>query len=429
MARPRGRPRAGAPTLVSDPPAVSDPGLMTASGRVGTVRTVPIVELLLDRWRKLPPLVADAALAAVVAVVTVMSIHVDDRRDPTEVMTAWAWGLLVAQFVALVWRRRAPLAVALVVGAAGFAYGSANLPDPAINFPMALAVYSVAAFRPRRVSVPFAVAIVAVAAVVLALDKQADAADVVVNYFVGLTSWVVGDTMRGQRERAELLAARRDDAAQRAAADERVRIARDLHDVVAHHISVIAVQAEAAQEVAAADPARASQAMATVSDTARAALGELRRALGVLRSEAGRSPQPQLAAVDDLVDSVRRAGLAVDVRTTGEARPVDGVVGVTAYRVVQEALTNVLRHAPASRARVDLDFCDGALVVTVADDGRGARAAARRGGAGGASRGGSGGGHGLIGMRERVAAVGGELDAGPAPGGGFNVRARLPLPA
>jgi signal transduction histidine kinase len=109
------------------------------------------------------------------------------------------------------------------------------------------------------------------------------------------------------------------------------------------------------------------------------------------------------------------------VRTTGEARPVDGVVGVTAYRVVQEALTNVLRHAPASRARVDLDFCDGALVVTVADDGRGARAPARRAG--------SAGGHGLIGMRERVAAVGGELDAGPAPGGGFNVRARLPLPA
>ncbi|HET6775613.1 MAG TPA: ATP-binding protein, partial [Acidimicrobiales bacterium] len=116
-----------------------------------------------------------------------------------------------------------------------------------------------------------------------------------------------------------------------------------------------------------------------------------------------------------------------DVRTTGEARPVDGVVGVTAYRVVQEALTNVLRHAPASRARVDLDFCDGALVVTVADDGRGARVPRR--GSGGGARGGSGGGHGLIGMRERVAAVGGELDVGPAPDGGFNVRARLPLPA
>jgi signal transduction histidine kinase len=422
MARPPVGPGAGAAAGRR-----SDRGLMTASGRVGTVRTVPLAELLLDRWRKLPPLVADAALAAVLAVVTLVSIHVDDRRDATEVMTAWAWGLLAAQFVALVWRRRAPVAVALVVGAAAFAYGSANLPDPAINFPMALAVYSVAAFRPRRVTVPFAVAIVVVAAVVLALDEQADAADVVVNYFVGLTSWVVGDTMRSQRERSELLAARRDDAARRAAADERVRIARDLHDVVAHHISVIAVQAEAAQEVAATDPARASQAMATVSDTARAALGELRRALGVLRSEADRSPQPRLEAVDDLVDSVRQAGLTVDVRTTGEARPVDGVVGVTAYRVVQEALTNVLRHAPASRARVDLDFCDGALVVTVADDGQGTRA--RPGGSGGRSRGAPGGGHGLIGMRERVVAVGGELDAGPAPGGGFNVRARLPLPA
>ena len=208
------------------------------------MRTVLIADLVLDRWRKLPPLVADAALAAVLAVVTVMSIHVDDRNDASETMTAWAWGLLAVQFAALVWRRRAPVAVAVVLGAAAFAYGSANLPDPAINFPFALAVYSVAAFRPRRVSVPFAVALVLVAAAVLALDEQADAADVVVNYFVGLTSWVVGDTMRRQRERAELLAARRDDAARRAAADERVRIARDLHDVVAHHISVIAVQAE-----------------------------------------------------------------------------------------------------------------------------------------------------------------------------------------
>jgi signal transduction histidine kinase len=402
---------------------------MTASRPVGTVRLVTILELLLERWRRLPPLVADTALAVVVGVVTVVSIHVDDRRDPTEVMTVWAWALLLVQFVALVWRRRAPVAVGLVVIAAGFAYGSANLPDPAISFPVALAVYSVAAFRPRRVSVPFAVALVVVAAVVLALDRQADAADVVVNYFVGITSWVVGDTMLGQRERSQLLAARRDDAARRAASDERVRIARDLHDVVAHHISVIAVQAEAAQEVAATDPARASQAMATVSETARAALGELRRALGVLRSEPDRSPQPRLAAVDDLVESVRRAGLSVDVHTTGEARPVDGVVGVTAYRVVQEALTNVLRHAPASRARVDLDFCDGALVVTVADDGRGARVPSRRGASGGRLSGPAGGGHGLIGMRERVAAVGGQLDAGPAPDGGFNVRARLPLPA
>lgn len=399
----------------------SDRGLMTVGWCVGTVRLVPGIDHLLDRWRRVPPLVLDVVLAVLVAAVTLLSIVLDDRSDFAEHMTAWGWALLVVQLVPLVWRRRAPVAVLVVVGAASFAYGGANLPDPAIHFAPALATYSVAAFRPRRVSVPCAVVITVVAAVVLAIDRQADAADVAVSYFVGITSWVVGDTMRGQRERAAWLAARQDVEAQRAAADERVRIARDLHDIVAHHISVIVVQAEAAQEVLAADPARAEGAMATVADTARTALGELRRALGVLRSETGREPQPELSAVDALVASVRQAGLAVDVRTTGEARPVDGVVGVTAYRVVQEALTNVLRHAHAHRAQVDLAFGDGDLVVTVADDGRGGRT--------GAGNGVTGPGHGLVGMRERVAAVGGDLDAGPTPGGGFTVRARLPLPA
>ncbi len=406
---------------------------MTVGRSIGTVRLVPSIDRLLDRWRRVPPLVADAALAAAVAAVTILSLVLDDPSDFTEHMTAWGWALQAAQLVPLVWRRRAPVAVVAIVGASALAYGAANLPDPAILFAPALAFYTVAAYRPRSVSVPCAVVITVAAAVALAIDDQANAADVAVSYFVGITSWVVGDTMRGQRERAAWLAARQDDEARRAAADERVRIARDLHDIVAHHISVIVVQAEAAQEVLATDPVRAEGAMATVADTARTALGELRRALGVLRSDTGRAPQPELAAVDDLVASVRQAGLVVDVRTTGEARPVDGVVGVTAYRVVQEALTNVLRHAHAQHARVDLAFGDGALVVTVADDGRAGRAGAGPGtgsGSGALPSGrGQSQGQGLVGMRERVAAVGGDLDAGPAPGGGFTVRARLPLPA
>jgi signal transduction histidine kinase len=160
--------------------------------------------------------------------------------------------------------------------------------------------------------------------------------------------------------------------------------------------------------------------MGRVADTARTALTELRRVLGVLRSDAeadggaARAPQPDLAGVDDLVAAVREAGLTVDVRTEGAARPVTGVVGVAAYRVVQEALTNVLRHAAARRAEVALSFGDDALVVTVSDDGRG-------------PAGGGDGGHGIAGMRERVAIAGGSLDAGPRDGGGFAVRARLPL--
>jgi signal transduction histidine kinase len=398
---------------------------MTAPAGVGTVRPVPVFDTLLDRWRRVPPLAADVGLAVVVAAVTILSIAVDDANDPERHMTAWAWGLQAVQFVALVWRRRTPILVAVVVAAAAFGHGAANHPDPAIVFAIALAVYSVGAYSPRRVSPVFAAAMVVAGLVAFAVDRQADAADVAVNYLVGLTSWALGYTMRGQRERVGWLADRQAAEAERAAADERVRIARDLHDIVAHHVSVIVVQAEAAQEVLAADPARAEGAMATVADTARTALGELRRALGVLRSEdAGRVPQPDLDAVDALAESVRGAGLVVDVRRTGEPRPVAGVVGVTAYRVVQEALTNVLRHADARRACVDLDYAGDALVVQVTDDGRGSRQPPSSRGNGAA---GSGGGHGLVGMRERVAAVGGDIVAEPGDRGGFVVRARLPL--
>jgi signal transduction histidine kinase len=364
--------------------------------------------------RRLPPWVIDAGVAAVVAVVTMASVIVNDSNDTGVRLTGWGVALLVVQFVALVWRRRAPLVVVVVVTAAAVVYGIAKLPDPAIMFAPTVAIYTVAAWRPWRISVIAAAGTAALGVVALVLAHDSDVADVAVNYAVGITAWVVGEIVRGQREEAARAEARRVEDARRAVADERVRIARDLHDVVAHHLSVIVVQAEAAQEILAADPARAGQAMGTVAETARGALGELRRVVGVLRSDASRAPQPDLASVDDLVASVRQAGLDVDVRTEGRARPVTGVVGLAAYRVVQEALTNVLRHAAARRAEVALAYGDDALVVTVSDDGRGAA-------------GSNGGGHGLAGMRERVATLGGSLDAGPRAGGGFAVRARLPL--
>ena len=381
------------------------------------MRTVPVLDALLDRWRRLPPLAADAALAVVVAAVTVISLVVDDRNDPERSVAWWGWALQAVQYVALVWRRRAPLAVACVVAAAALLYGIANLPDPPIIFAMVLAVYSVAAAGPRRISVPFTVVITVAGLVAFIVDRQTDAADVVVNYVVGITSWVVGDSMRGQRERARWLADRQQAEAERAAADERVRIARDLHDIVAHHLSVVVVQTEAAQEVLSVDPSRAEEAMAAVGDTARTALGELRRALGALRADAGRGPQAGLDGVADLVATVRGTGLAVELRDGVDGQPVAAVVGTTAYRVVQEALTNVLRHAAARKACVELDVADGSLVVQVSDDGRGVESTVSPAEAG----------HGLVGMRERVAALGGELVARPDPQGGFVVRAVLPL--
>lgn len=413
------------------------------------MRAVPAVDALLDRWRRLPPLVADVALAAVVGAVTVVSIVVDDANDSERQVTWWGWGLQAVQFAALVWRRRAPAVTAVVVGVAALTYGVANQPDPTIIFALAVAVYTVAALGSRRMSLPFAVAITVAGLVAFAIDRQTDAADVAVNYVVGITSWVVGDSMRAQRERARWLADRQRAEAERAASDERVRIARDLHDIVAHHLSVVVVQTEAAQEVLAADPSRAEAAMATVGDTARTALAELRQALGALRGDAGRAPQAGLDGLDDLVASVRATGLAVELRSGGgnagpgpglgtaargaasgddgpsglpntPAGVVGGVVGATAYRVVQEALTNVLRHADARRACVEVDVEAGALVVRVSDDGRGDDRS------GPPSSDGQGG-QGLVGMRERVTALGGELAAGPGPGGGFVVRAVLPL--
>jgi signal transduction histidine kinase len=391
---------------------------MTAGGAVGSVRPVPDLEQALAPLRRLPPLAVDAGLAAVVAVASVASIVVDDRNEPNVRLTGLGIALLVVQLVPLVWRRRAPLAVAVVVTAAAIVYGVAELPDPAIMFAPALALYTVAAYRPQSVSVPVAVGGAAAGIVALVVAADADMADVAVNYVVAITAWAVGLSVRGQREHTAQVEAGRAADAQRAATEERVRIARELHDVVAHHLSVIVVQAEAAQEVLATRPEQAGAAMDTVADTARGALGELRRVLGVLRSDATLAPAPDLAAVDELVASVRQSGLDVEVRTEGDARPLSGVVSLAAYRVVQESLTNVLRHAAARRAEVALAYGDDALVVTVSDDGRGAgpgpAAAEVRG-------------HGLAGMRERVTVLGGHLDAGPRAEGGFAVRARLPL--
>jgi len=245
---------------------------------------------------------------------------------------------------------------------------------------------------------------------------DSDAADVAVAYFSGLMAWIVGDTTRGQRERAEWLETRRDDETERALGAERLRIARDLHDIVAHRVSVIAVQAEAAQEVLnAGQPDAAGRAVANIADTSRAALTELRKLLGVLRSDATLAPQPTVASIDELADSMRSAGVDVTVRTSGTPRELEAVVDLTAYRVVQEALTNALKHAGRCRASVEVDYRPDALVLTVEND---------RGSANGSLP--VGARAGLTGMRERIGMLGGAIEAGVVPGGGFRVRASIP---
>jgi signal transduction histidine kinase len=241
-------------------------------------------------------------------------------------------------------------------------------------------------------------------------------------------AWLVGDNLRTRRAylaeleaRAARLEREREEQAQRSVDEERTRIARELHDVIAHNVSVMVVQASAGEEVFDTDPDRAREALSAVASTGRAALAELRRLLGVIRTEGDDqgpsfAPQPGIERLDVLLGQVRDTGLAVELSVLAEPRGLPEAVGLCAYRIVQEALTNTLKHADASGAQVQVRYGPDALELQVLDDGRGASAVN-----------GDTGGHGIIGMRERVALFGGELTAAPRAEGGYSVRARLPL--
>ena len=222
------------------------------------------------------------------------------------------------------------------------------------------------------------------------------------------------------RERAERAEQEREEKAQRAVADERARIARELHDVVAHQMTVMTLQAEGARRIAAGSDPRVVEALETISEAGHGALAEMRRMVSLLRGpedESETEPLPTLANLGLLVEKVRAAGMPVDVEVKGEARPLSEAKELSAYRVVQESLTNAARHGgPGVSAIVTLDYGKDRLDVQVLDDGRGASAT-----------GDTQGGHGIVGMRERIAVIGGEFDAGPKSGGGYRVYASIPV--
>jgi len=264
--------------------------------------------------------------------------------------------------------------------------------------------------------------------------------------------WFVGDSVRERRrylaeeaaQHEEQEARRQQQEAQRqqqeaergrlAVREERVRIARELHDVVAHTLSVVTFQAGVGRRIGAARPAEALLALRAVEVTGRGALEELRRILGLLRDDDGEGPSlapaPGVGDLEELAATVRAAGIPVTLAVAGEVAALPPAASLTAYRIVQEALTNVVKHAPGAQASVQLRTGRDGVLITVADDGSGP-AGDRPGSAAvptaGPFRPGEGAGHGLVGMRERAAAFGGTLEAGPAPGGGFRVSAWLPL--
>nr|WP_019982522.1 sensor histidine kinase [Streptomyces sp. SID8381] len=351
-----------------------------------------------------------------------------------------ALAVSVVLCVTVALRRRMPEKMVLLAAAAGLAQLIGNVETLVADFAMLVIVYTVAAIGARWAS-RFALAGGMCAATLAQIrwpEERASAwgqiALAVFQTVPFALAWVLGDSMRTRRayfaqleERAARLEKEREAQAQVAVAAERARIARELHDVVAHNVSVMVVQADGAAYVLDAAPDQAKKALETISSTGRQALAEMRRLLGVLRTgehqEGGEYvPQPDVEQIEDLVEQCRESGLPVDFRVEGTPRPLPSGVELTAYRIVQEALTNTRKHGgPNAGASVRLVYFDDGLGLLVEDDGKGAPHELYEDG------GVDGQGHGLIGMRERVGMVGGTLDAGPRPGGGFRISALLPL--
>jgi signal transduction histidine kinase len=374
------------------------------------------------RW----PRAADAVLAIAVFLATVFVV--DGPGDaivirPIGDVPIAALLVFAVASAALYWRRRAPLVVlgvAVIAWSVTLGSGYADLGGVAI-----IALYSAGRYatQDRLAHVGVAAAIV-----VLNVDGLTDPApwgEAVFGGVVLFVAWYIGRRLRLRQERGAQLLREQAAEARRIVTEERTRIARELHDVVAHRVSLMTVQAGAAKAVAAQDPAAALQAMAAVEEAGRQALDELRHLLGVLRPETdldGLGPQPGLADLPRLVDQIRWAGLDVSLATDGVSAELPARVDLFAYRIVQEALTNVLKHAgPGAHTDVRLGTDSSGIFIEVLDDGHGAAVLSGSGVGQGGAR-----GHGIVGMRERARLLGGTLDARPRPGGGFRVVAHLP---
>ncbi len=340
--------------------------------------------------------------------------------------------LLLLITVPLAWRRRAPTAVfAIVLASIGLQIAlidDTRSDQPPFQHWIALLVvfYSLGAHAERRRALIVGAlggAAVFVGDLADLLLGEAGVEDTLPAWFMLAAAYGVGFALRGQRIQSNLLAHRaerlereREQKARLAVAEERVRIARELHDIVAHAISVIVVQAQAGERVLEGEQASAREALGSIETTGRQALVEMRRLLGILRKEdreLALAPRPSLAYLDVLAEGVREAGLPVELHFEGEVKQLPPGVDLSAYRIVQEALTNSLKHAGPASAQVVVRYRPGEVEIEISDDGRGAVD-------------GRVGGHGLVGMRERAALVGGTVESGSNGGRGYTVRARLP---
>ncbi|HWU05590.1 MAG TPA: sensor histidine kinase [Streptomyces sp.] len=389
------------------------------------------------RWLRGHPLAFDCGLAAAVLTCMICVSFAEPGPAHGPVLGARAPGpasvlLMVLGAGALVLRRRGPMAVLAVTGLLSAAeFALADPPAPVVMSAV-VALFTVAAGTDRPTTWRaglLTMGVLAVTAMAAGTTPWYSQENLAVLAWIGLAG-AAGDAVRSRRafidairERAERAERTREEEARRRVAEERLRIARDLHDVVAHHIALVNVQAGVAAHVMDKRPDQAKEALAHVREASRSAIDELRATVGLLRQsgdpEAPTEPAPGLAVLGTLVDTFRNAGLPVEVACTDPGSPLPAAADLAAYRIIQEALTNVRKHAGAdARAEVSVVRVGGTAEVTVLDDGRGTgpRPAPA-----------DGGGHGLIGMRERVTALGGTLTAGPRYGGGFRVHAILPV--
>jgi len=385
-----------------------------------------------QQWTAVHPTTVDSVLVA--AFLIPLSGH--QAFHPPARYPVWGWVLQFAFFLPLALRRRFPSAVFAVAAAAAFAQWALDMVMPPEDFALLIALYTVAAHTSIRRCLA-AVGIMEIGAVLVAMSWPYEGAALRVFVFISgmvTAAAVLGINTRTRRayfatleERARRLEFERDQQAQIAAATERASIAREVHDVVTHSLSVMVALTDGASYAVHTAPDRAAEAVAKASEVGRQAITDMQRVLGVLRGSAGAAmaelhPQPGLAQLDALLAEVRVAGLPVELVVSGARPDLSSGVELAVFRVVQEALTNTRKHAePGASAKVRLDFDEDVIDVTVLDDGAVAPAATPADDIGG---------HGIAGMRERVAAFGGELEAGPrSTGRGWRVHARVPVAA
>ena len=328
--------------------------------------------------------------------------------------------LVTVQTLALLLRRRRPVLTVVIVTAASVAMIGLGIWLLPLQF--AIALYTLAATRAPRKARSIGPASIAVVALALTFTGHyTEFGDSAARVVFLIAAWLLGDSigsrqayLREIEEKAERLERERETDARRIVAEEQARIARELHDVIAHALSVIVVQAGAAAEVFQIEPKYAEKPIRAIDAAARAALADLRRVLGILQDDAsaGYAPQPGLARLDSLVDQVRATGLEVALEIEGAVHPLPAPVDLSAYRIIQEALTNTIKHANAEHARVSVRY-GGDLLLEIRDDGDGAN--------------GNDAGHGLTGMRQRVAMLGGSVETTSPTTGGYLVTAHIPL--